>query len=176
MSFLKALFENNKKVMGKLYLLILLFLFPVFLISCYHANIILDKQDFETGKWLLIDRNSVSSTCRGITDSKILKEYSRKLIVIHDENDNGTTCDGVIELYKNGKLINSQEYLSNIRLLQPNSLKKYYSPCEIVFLKVPTKNIKPKIIDSLLNSKDCYPIVNPNTTEDTSTISYFKFR
>jgi len=161
--------------MGKKYLLIILFFTTTFLSSCYKVNVILDKQDFDLGSWLLVDRNSVTSSSRGITDNKVLKEYSKKLIVISEENDKGTTCDGVIELYKNGKLINSQEYLSNTRLWQPNSLEKYYSPCKLSFINTLTKNIQNNIIDSIKKRKDSYPIFNLVSPYDSSTVWYFKF-
>jgi len=146
-----------------------------FLLSCGDRNMILDKQDFDNGKWLLIDRNRITDSVRGITDNQILKKYSKRLIVKFDEDDKGTTCDGVIELYKNGKLVNSQEYLSDSRVSQPVDLEKLYYPCKLLFIETATVDIQNTTFDSLNKRNDTYPIINLNRPDDTHSVLYCKF-
>jgi|GEM_PF-6489935 len=162
--------------MGQCKLLILAFIagLSYFFSSCGDSNVILDKQDFDKGAWLLIDRNRLTGSLLGINDHQVLKEYSKKLIVNFYEEDKGTTCDAVIELYKNGKLVNSQEYLSGSRVSQPNKLRKLYHPCKLLSIQTPTIDKYKAIFDSLKTCTDTYPIINIDHPNNKDYILYFK--
>lgn len=145
------------------------------LMSCENHNVILRDQNFDKGKWLLVDRSYITDTILAIYDKQLLKDNSKNFIVEYSKDDKGTTCDGVIQLYKNGILIKSQEYLSKSHVMEPTIFKKYYKPCKMIFKKTATKHIFNTTWDSLRIGSDTYPILNSDKPSDTSTVLYYKF-
>jgi hypothetical protein len=141
--------------------------------SCVHINPILKGNNFDEGDWLLVHNSFLKDSLLVIDDEKVLKANAIKLSVDFSDDDQGTTCDGEILLYKNGRLVNSQQYLSSIHLHQSKDLEASYKLSQRDFFHFNKNSTKDFIVDSLLKAGTYYPVID---TPDNKGAYLFAYR
>lgn len=93
--------------------------------SCSDHIKILENKDFERGNWLLAIENHSEETLYVISDEQMLKDNKHGLSVSFADDHNYTTCDGNLQLFRDGELVEEQNFLTNFHLTIPNELSKH---------------------------------------------------
>lgn len=101
-------------------------LLTVLLTSCTDSDKILQGNNFDEGDWLFVNVNYVDETLELIDDESVLKQNKNGIWVTPMGDCDGTTCDGFLKLYKDGKLIKEDEYLTRSALFETTELKNSY--------------------------------------------------
>jgi len=92
----------------------------VILTGCGDSTVILKNRDFSNGDWLLVNSDGNKKTQFVIDDEKVLQENSNGIKVRFSKEDQYTTCDGQLQLFKDGKLVAEQLYLDPPCLTGPD--------------------------------------------------------
>jgi len=150
--------HNRRLIMKQLPFI---FLFTIFIASCSkseHDEILYNK-DFDSGNWLLVNVNYAENTLKMIDEEAILRNNISGLTILQKGECGGTTCDGFLMLYKDGKLIDRKEYLNNDALIESTGIKKAYKFGEEVFIKPNGEKEFQRKWDSLTR-KNNYPTIS----------------
>ena len=126
------------------------------LTCCTETDKLLNGQDFDKGDWLLVNVNYAEKTLQLIEDETILKNNKNGIWVMQAGDCDGTTCDGFLKLYKNGRLIAQDQYLTRSTLIESTEIKKSYKK-GIEWTIDSISNFK-QLWDSLKNSGN-YPTI-----------------
>ena len=147
--------------------------FFILLSSCSNSDNILENRNFDKGNWLLVNVNYANKTLELIDDKSILEKNKSGIFVLPGGDCGGTTCDGFVMLYKDGKLIKEIEYLGRAFLYESESIKKSYeNGIESCIEPLNSDDLKKKW-DSLLN-ENCYPIIKHIQPDDKDIILIYK--
>jgi len=147
--------------------------FFILLSSCSNSDNILENRNFDKGNWLLVNVNYADKTLELIDDKSILEKNKSGIFVLSGGDCGGTTCDGFVMLYKDGKLIKEIEYLSRVFLYESESIKKSYeNGIESYIEPLNSEDLKKKW-DSLLNV-NCYPTIKHIQPADKDIILTYK--
>lgn len=144
------------------------------LTSCSDSTIILKNRNFASGDWLLVNNNGANQTLFVIDDEKVLQENPNGIKVGFSEEDHYTTCDGILKLYKNGKLVAEQMYLDQSSLSENSNIKEAYKTAtdESVY---PYDNVDfNKQWDSIKNLPNQYPTIYHTQPDDKDIIWLYK--
>jgi len=145
------------------------------LTSCKDKNNpILSDRNFEEGKWLLVVENNVEKTLFVIADQRVLKSNPNGLKLGANAYCGGTTCDGFISLFKDGKLVDTQEFLGMSDLLETEEIKKAYKVATTECIK-PEEEVFRQTWDSLQAIKNVYPTRRHIQPEDKDIICFYKY-
>ena len=139
-------------------------------------NSILNDKNFDEGKWLLVVENKVESTLFVIDDKRVLKENPFGLTLGPSAYCGGTTCDGFIDLYKDGKLIASQEYLSKSDLIENEDIRQAYKIAITDCIRPGDEKKFKQQWDSLERIKNTYPTRRHIQPEDKDIICFYKYQ
>lgn len=150
------------------------FLF-MFLIGCEEkSNMILADKDFDEGDWLFVNVNYVEDTHLIIDNEELLKRNSQGIRVLPGGECGGTTCDGFLMLYKDGQLIEQQEYLEKSELFESDSLISCYIQGKSLTINPTDKKDFDLKWDSLKRIKDVYPTVYHTQPGDKDIILVYE--
>ena len=75
---------------------------------------------------MFVNVNYVDKTLELIDDESVLKQNKNGIWVTPLGDCGRTTCDGFLKLYKDGKLVKEDEYLTRAALVETNELKNSY--------------------------------------------------
>ena len=145
----------------------------IFVSACSNQEGILTGKDFDKGDWLFVNVDYAQETLQIIDDEKILKENKDALYVTSDGYCGGTTCDGFLKLYKDGKLIAQDEYLTHSTLHESISIKKSYKKAVNWTMQSNNETQFNKTWDSL-KSANCYPTIYHMQPADKDAIWVYK--
>lgn len=99
----------------------------IILTSCSNnEDKILVGHDFEKGDWLLVNVNYAEEKLDFIDDESILSKNKNGISLTNGCYCGGTTCDGFLKLYKDGKLILQHEYLTRSELYESSQIIDSY--------------------------------------------------
>jgi hypothetical protein len=147
----------------------------VILTGCGDSTVILKNRDFSNGDWLLVNSDGNKKTQFVIDDEKVLQENSNGIKVRFSKEDQYTTCDGQLQLFKDGKLVAEQLYLDPSCLTESNEIKN-------AFRKSSGDEIYPyddsdfkRQWDSLKKIPKCYPTIYHTQPEDKDIIWFYKY-
>ncbi len=143
--------------------------------SCGESNSILNNRNFDEGNWLLVVENESEKTLFIVNDKNILKANPFGILLGSSANCSGTTCDGFIELYKDGELIASQEFLSKADVIEKQSLKDNYKKATTDCISPLDQAQYKQLWDSLAKAGNIYPIRYHTQPEDKDIICYYKY-
>jgi hypothetical protein len=141
--------------------------------SCSKSEDILENKNFDKGDWFLANINYVENSIELIDDEQILKQNNNGLRVTTLGECGGTTCDGFLMLYKDGKLIAQDEYLTRIALYESSGIKSAYKKGIQWTIEPKDKNEFEKKWDSLKKAK-CYPTIYHTQPADKDIIWVYK--
>ena len=147
--------------------------FFILLTSCSNSDSILKNRNFDKGNWLLVNVNYANKTLELIDDKSILKNNKNGIFVLPGGDCGGTTCDGFLMLYKDGKLIKEIEYLSREFLYESESIKKSYENGIETYIEPQNSEDLNKKWDSLLND-NYYPTIKHIQPADKDIILTYK--
>lgn len=136
---------------------------------------ILNNSNFDEGDWLMVVQNEAEKTLFVIDDENVLKENPFGFLLGPGADCGGTTCDGFLELYKDGEMIAQQEFLSQETLLVSQDIKKAYRKAKQDWID----NRSPKefqyLMDSLSKLKNHYPVRYHTQPEDKDIVHLFTY-
>lgn len=156
------------------YLIYFLFTTIIFFSSCAEGPILKNK-NFDDGNWLLVIENSAKNELFVIDDEEILKNNPEGIFLSASADCHATTCDGFVELYKDGELISELEYLSSNDLIESKSLKTAHKKAIKICLDT-SLVIKNRIEwDSISRLKTVYRIMNREHSTDINTVCFYKY-
>ncbi len=158
--------------------ILLIFLILPALLSCSDSKevYILKNKNFTEGDWILIKTHGNDNTFFVVDDEKILQNNSNKIKIISSESDHYTTCDGIFRLYKDGQVIEEQEYLDSSFLTESDEIKKAYRKAiDESISPINDKDFKIKW-DSLKAISKCYPTVYLEQPENKNAIWFFTYK
>ncbi len=146
------------------------------LISCGDKNnSILNKKNFDEGSWLMVVRNENEKTVFAIDDEKILKDNPYGILLGPNAECGGTTCDGFLELYKDGELIIEQSFLTKADLFETSNIRESYRKCYTEYI-YPNDSIDFKRQwDSLQKINNNYPTRFHTQPDDIDIILLYKY-
>jgi hypothetical protein len=146
------------------------------LTSCKNENkLILIDRGFNEGKWLLVVKNYAEKTLFIVDDETVLRSNPDGIKLGPFAECGGTTCDGFIELYKDGNLVAAQEYLSKSDLIESDNLKRAYKRASADCIN-PKDNVDFKRQwDSLAATMNIYPTRKHIQPEDKDVICFYKY-
>ena len=146
----------------------------IVLTSCSDSTIILKNRNFSSGDWLLVNSNGANQTLFVIDDEKVLQENPNGIKVSFSEEDHYTTCDGILKLYKNGKLVAEQMYLDQSSISENSNIKDAYKNAtdDSVY---PYDNADfNKQWDSIKKLPNQYPTIHHTQPDDKDIIWLYK--
>lgn len=143
--------------------------------GCMERRKILKDKSFSKGKWLLVNVNHSLETCMVIDDEAILQANKNDIIVKVDEGDGWTTCDGVIKLYNDGKLVEELYYLSNERVNESKAIRTAYKNATTQYIDYIDENDFQHKWDSLKLFSSQYPTRYEPKYENRKTILVYKY-
>lgn len=151
-------------------------LFIIFLSSCGgKKKSILDNRNFNDGNWLIVVEDKVKNTMFVIDDEKVLKENPFGLLLGPMAECGSTTCDGFLQLFKDGELITHQEFLSHSDLIETkNIIDAYKKAIDGTIHPENEANFK-RQCDSLIQLGNVYPTRYHTQPDDKDIIWYYKF-
>ena len=138
------------------------------------GNPILSGRDFDKGKWLLVVRNEAKNTKFIIDDKNVLKANPLGIRLGPNAYCGGTTCDGFIDLYKDGERIASEEFLSQSDLIESENIKKAYKAAISDCIE-PSENEFKQKWDSLQTIKNTYPTRHHVQPQNKDIICFFRY-
>jgi hypothetical protein len=153
---------------------ILIFLTTLFIFGC-QVKSPLKNHDFKNGKWLLVKEDFAKNTLQVIDDEKILNKFYSTIKIIWNDDDDYTTCDGTIKLYKNGELIVKQNYLDASKIIESSNIKSSYKIATDTTIESYNKNEFLKQFDSLKSIKNSYPTRYHEQPADKDIIWLYKY-
>lgn len=146
----------------------------IVLTSCSDSTVILKNRNFSSGDWLLVNSNGANQTLFVIDDEKVLQENSNGIKVRFSEEDHYTTCDGILKLYKDGKIVAEQMYLDQSSISESSSIKDAYK-------KASDGSVYPydnadfnRLWDSILKLPNQYPTIYHTQPDDKDIIWLYK--
>ena len=154
---------------------ILTLTFFTILTSCRDSTIILKNRNFNNGDWLLVNSDGNKRTLFVIDDERVLQENPNGIKVKFSESDHYTTCDGLLKLFKDGKLVAEQVYLDPSCITEASDIKNAYKKAtdESVY---PISNVDFKRQwDSLKSIPKCYPTVYHKQPDNKDIIWLYKY-
>lgn len=151
-----------------------LLLLSIICFSCNAGKAILSKQDFETGNWLLVIDNKADNSLFVVNDRNILKANPLGLIIKPSGECGGTTCDGFIELYKDGELMASGEFLTKSDIIESSSLKAAYKKATTDCI-YPSDQKQFKLQWDSLTRLTYYPTRQHVQPQDKDIICFYKY-
>lgn len=132
-----------------------IFILTILITNCSDSGKILDGHNFEKGDWLFVNVNYAENTLELIEDESILKNNKNGIWVTPMGDCGGATCDWFIKLYKDGKLIAQDEYLTRSALYESSEIKNgYQNGTEWTINPVDEIEFR-HLWDSLKNEKVC---------------------
>lgn len=137
---------------------------------------ILNNRDFDHNNWLIVIENAQMNTMFVVDDEKILKENSFGLTLGPLANCDGTTCDGFLDLYKDGVLIERQSFLSQSDLIESSTIKKNYRIAKAYYLYPNNKSEYKYLWDSLQKLPNIYPTRYHAQPDDKDYICVFSYK
>jgi hypothetical protein len=146
----------------------------LFLYGCNSISF-LKNQDFTKGNWLLVKSDGSKGTLFIIDDEKILQDNTNGIKVNHSEKDHYTTCDGQLQLYKDGKLISEQIYLEASYINEKNAIKEAYKKAVMEVINSKEHKEFTRQWDSLKQIPNCYPTIYHTQPEDKDIIWFYKY-
>jgi len=142
--------------------------------GCSDSDKILDGHNFEKGDWLLVNVNYAEKTLELIDDELILKNNRNRIWVTPIGECGKTTCDGFLMLYKDGKLIAEDAYLTRSALHESTEIKNSYQTGTEWTLN-PKNDSEFKHLWDSLKSKNYYPTIYHTQPADKDIIWAYKF-
>ena len=149
-----------------------LILIGLTILSCNKPDFILQDKDFTNGEWLLV--NDIDTAVLLIDDEKFLNENKNGLWVTPFGDCKWTTCDGILKLYKNGKLVSEKGYLSRTTLYESSEIIKAYKRGTHFTIEPKDKIDFDNKWDSL-NAANTYPTIYHTQPEDKDIFWVYKF-
>ena len=122
----------------------------------------------------MVVQNHAEKTLFIIDDQRVLKSNPNGLRLGPNAYCGGTTCDGFISLFKDGKLVDEQEFLSKSDLLETEEIKKAYKVATIECI-TPNEESFRQTWDSLQAFKNIYPTRRHIHPEDKDIICFYKY-
>lgn len=148
-------------------------IFTLALTCCSGPDKLLNGHDFDKGDWLLVNVNYAEKTLQLIDDETILKNNKNGIWVSPAGDCDGTTCDGFLMLYKDGRLIAQDEYLTRSTLYESTKIKESYKKA-VEWTIDPINNSKFKQLwDSLKNAGN-YPTIYHAQPADKNIIWVYR--
>jgi hypothetical protein len=151
----------------------ILILVAITIVSCSKSDKILLNQNFDEGNWLLVNVNYAEKKLSLIDDEKVLKENTSKLYVSANGECGGTTCDGFLRLYKNGKLVAEKAYLMSDKVHESSEIRESYESGEEFTIEPTDQNDFKVKWDSLIKENN-YPTIYNSQPQDKDIIWVFK--
>lgn len=151
----------------------LLVLVALVLAGCRESDRLLKPFDFQSGDWLLVNKNYQEETLELIDDEKILEANKGGLWFTPLGDCGHTTCDGFISLYKDGKLIAEKGYLVRASMYESGEIKSAYKNGKEWTIEPADRNDFKKKWDSLKVEK-CYPTIYHSQPADIDIIWVYK--
>jgi hypothetical protein len=149
-------------------------LLPV-LTGCDDSISLLKGKKIESGNWILVNHNYVNNTLKIIDDEAVLKANPSGLVITWNEDHNFTTCDGVLSLYKDGELVEKQNYLSQSFIHENTKIRKAYKNAKEAAI-IPNDTFEYKRQwDSIRLLNKCYPTRDHMQPEDKDVIRFFSY-
>jgi hypothetical protein len=139
-------------------------------------NSILNKKNFDKGNWLMVVRNEVEETIFIIDDEKVLKDNPYGILLGPNAECGATTCDGFLELYKDGELIMEQSYLSQADLIETTSIREVYRTGSTEYIYPSDSADYKRLWDSLVKIKNIYPTRFHTQPADKDIILLYKYK
>lgn len=139
-------------------------------------NSILNKKNFDEGNWLMVVRNEIEETTFVIDDETILKDNPYGVLLGPNSECGGTTCDGFLELYKDGELIMEQSYLSKADLIETTSIREAYRTGSTEYIHPSDSVDFKRQWDSLVKIKNIYPTRFHTQPDDKDIILVYKYK
>ena len=136
---------------------------------------ILNNKNFDKGNWLIVIKNENLKTLFVIDDENILKNNPNGLLLGPLAECGGTTCDGFLELYKDGELIVQQEFLTNSDLIETQNIRDSYKKATQGQLYPGDKTQFKRQWDSLTKLKNVYPTRYHAQPDDKDYIWFYKY-
>jgi hypothetical protein len=139
------------------------------LTGCSDSDKFLAGKDFENGDWLLVNVNYSERTLQIIEDETILRNNRDGIWVTPLGDCGGTTCDGFLKLYKDGKLIIQDEYLTRSALYESSEIKTGYKNGKEWTLD-PANEVEFKLLWDSLKNVGSYPTIYHTQPADKDII------
>ena len=151
-------------------------LFLVIFSSCGDKdNAILYNKDFDKGNWLIVVEDNVKRTMYVIDDEKTLKANPFGLLLGPMADCSGTTCDGFLDLYRDGELISQQEFLSHSDLIETQDIIDAYKKASVGTIYPEDNADFKRQWDSLAKLGNVYPTRYHTQPDDKDIILYYKY-
>lgn len=145
------------------------------LTGCRESINILENRNFNEGDWLLVNSDGNKRTLFVIEDEKVLRENASGIAVKFAENDHNTTCDGLLKLFKDGKLVVEQMYLDPSCITQSTEIKNAYRKAIDESIYPTDSGDFTRQWDSLKLTRKCYPTIYHSQPADKDIIWYYKY-
>tara|TARA_R110001606_G_C15180444_1_gene629274 strand:+ start:312 stop:791 length:480 start_codon:yes stop_codon:yes gene_type:complete len=145
----------------------------ILLSSCSKSDNILNNRNFNKGNWLLVNVNYADKTLELIDDKSILEKNKNGIYVLPTGDCGGTTCDGFIKLYQDGKLVGQLEYLTRTLLYESKSIKESYKNGTESYIEPENSEDFKTKWDSLVKANN-YPTIKHIQPDDKDIILNYK--
>lgn len=141
--------------------------------GCTDRNRPILNEDFNSGNWILVKENLVNKTLFLLDDEQVLTANSEGIQILNPHDCSGTTCDGNIKLFKNGKLVRWEDYWSEEYVKESETVKQAYrTGIELTFH--PNNDMDFRRIWDSLTLVGCYPTVYRMQPGDRKIIVAYK--
>lgn len=150
-----------------------IFIVTIALTGCSDSDKLLVGRDFDKGDWLLVNANYAENTLQIIDNETILQSNKDGIWVTPAANCNGTTCDGFLKLYKDGKLIVEDEYLTRSALYESSVIKENYKIGKEWTID-PANEVEFKHLWDSLKTVGCYSTIYHTQPADKDIIWVYK--
>jgi hypothetical protein len=141
--------------------------------GCNKPHSFLYDHDFTSGNWLLVNENDTELEI--IDDEEILKTNKNGICITPFGDCKWTTCDGILKLYKDGKLISEKGYLTRSALYESKGIKEAYKKGMEFTIEPVDKNELNRKWDSLV-TQNYYPTIYHAQPADKDELRVYKFK
>lgn len=141
--------------------------------SCSDSDMILRGNNFDEGDWLFVNVNYADKTLELIDAEFVLEQNKDGIWVTPFGDCGGTTCDGFLMLFKDGKLVREDEYLTRSALFESDELRKSYRKGTDWTID-PIDESRFKFLWDSLETENVYPTVYHTQPEDKDIIWAYK--
>jgi hypothetical protein len=139
------------------------------------STVILNGHNFNSGDWLLVNKDNVKRTIKVIDDETVLSNNPTGIKVNWSEDHGYTTCDGILKLYKDGELIAQQAYLEQSYINESPDIQAAYKTGSDKSVYPNDDNDFEQLWDSLKKINNCYPTRYHTQPDDKDIIWFYKF-